>query len=117
MKCQKVELTFDDENKKINNASKRIIGIEILRMFLCFRIVVLHYYSSNNKYLLKLKEHQFQVPCFFLISFYFLYQIIIRKNYQKLKLRLERLLVPYISFIKDIENIIKRFHNEKNLIG
>ena len=109
MKYQKVELTTDDENKKTNNTAKRIIGIEILRMFLCFRIVVLHYYTSNNKFLLKLKEHQFQVPCFFLISFYFLYKIILRKDYQKLKLRLERLLVPYIIypiFVWIINNLI-----------
>lgn len=86
-----------EKNKELNN-KPRIIGIEILRMFLCFRIVLLHYYSSNNIYILKLKSHQYQVPCFFFISFYFLYPIISEVNSKKLILRLERLLIPYIIY-------------------
>ena len=86
-------------DKKINdNRTKRIIGIEILRTFLCFRIVLLHYYSSNNKYLVQLVGHRFQVPCFFFISFYFLYPAISQKNINKIKLRFERLLIPYIIY-------------------
>ena len=122
MKYQKIELASNINNKKINNISKRIIGIEILRMFLCFRIVVLHYYSSNNRYLLKMKERQFQVPCFFFISFYFLYPIIIQKNFQKLKLRLERLLVPYIIFpifvwiVNNLMFLITKFNRFNRLL-
>ena len=81
-----------------NNTSKRIIGIEILRMHLCFRIVLIHYYSSNNKYINILTKHRFQVPCFFFISFYFLYPIISRRKISKMKLRLERLIIPYIIY-------------------
>ena len=77
---------------------KRNLGIEILRMFLCFRIVLLHYYSSNNIFILSLKINRFQVPCFFFISFYFLYSTILQRNIQKFRLRLERLLVPYIMY-------------------
>ena len=79
-----------------NNAKrKRNLGIEILRMFLCFNIVIKHYYTSNNINILKLKNSRFQVPCFFFISFYFLYNIISKRDSEKLKLRLQRLLVPY----------------------
>ena len=78
--------------------TKRIIGIEILRMILCFRIVLLHYYTGNNKFINKLRKNFFQVPCFFFISFYFLCSIISKKNISKMKLRLERLFIPYIIY-------------------
>lgn len=78
---------------------KRLIGIEILRTYLCFRIVLLHYYSSNNNYINKLRKNNlFQVPCFFFISFYFFYPIISTKNVSKMKIRLERLFIPYIIY-------------------
>ena len=93
-----MKLINSDENIKLNHSSKRILGIEILRMFLCFRIVLHHYYSSNNKYILKLKQNQFQVSCFFFISFYFLYPTISQTNFKKIKLRLERLFIPYIIY-------------------
>ena len=89
-------LANNNEINKISSIKKRNLGIELLRMFLCFRIVLLHYYSSNNPYILKLKRNRFQVPCFFFISFYFLFPIFSERKYQKLKLRLERLLIPYI---------------------
>lgn len=92
-----IELKSREENKDLNN-KPRIVGIEILRMFLCFRIVLLHYYSSKNIYILKLKRNQYQVSCFFFISFYFLYPIISQVNAKKLLLRLERLLIPYIIY-------------------
>jgi len=98
MKLNSFELLSMDKSCKLKKFNKRIIGIEILRMFLCFRIVLLHYYSSHNKYILKLKGNQFQVPCFFFISFYFLYPVISQRNIEKLKLRLERLLIPYIIY-------------------
>ena len=78
---------------------KRLIGIEILRTFLCFRIVLLHYYSSNNNFINKLrKKNLFQVPCFFFISFYFFYPIISTKNILKMIMRLERLFIPYYIY-------------------
>jgi len=80
------------------NMSKRNKGIEILRMFLCFRIVLLHCYSSNNRFINKLRGHFFQVPCFFFMSFYFLYPTIQKRNIIKMKIRLERIFVPYIIY-------------------
>lgn len=94
---------------KNNTIIKRNIGIEILRMFLCFRIILLHYYSSNNKYIIKIRNNQYQVCCFFLISFYFFYQIICKRNIEKMKSRLERLFIPYILYpiiIWIINNIV-----------
>jgi len=88
---------------------KRFIGIEILRAFLCFRIVLFHYYSSKNNYINKLRKNLFQVPCFFFISFYFLYPIISTKKILKMRIRLERLFIPYIiypNFIWIINNLM-----------
>ena len=107
-------------NKKI--ISKRIIGIEILRMFLCFRIILLHYYSGNNRYILKMKSNTFQVSTFFFISFYFLYPIISQINFVKLKLRLERLLIPYIIYpiivwiINNLMFLITKFNRFNRLL-
>ena len=102
--------------------SKRIIGIEILRMFLCFRIILLHYYSGNNRYILKMKSNRFQVSTFFFISFYFLYPIISQINFVKLKLRLERLLIPYIIYpiivwiINNLMFLITKFNRFNRLL-
>jgi len=64
-------------------------------VFLCFRIIILHYYSGKTKYILKLKSKRTQVSCFFFISFYFLYSTISKRNTQKMKLRLERLIIIF----------------------
>lgn len=87
-----------NNKKNIHKNKIRILGIEILRMFLCFRIVLLHYYSSKNKYILTLKNNRYQVSCFFFISFYFLFPIIKDLNSGKLKMRLDKLLIPYIIY-------------------
>ena len=86
----------------IKTNRQRNVGIEILRMFLYFRIVILHYYSSNNKYIKSLHANRFQVGCFFFISFYFLYPIISQRDIKKFLSRLERLFIPY--FIHPIIN-------------
>ena len=91
-------LVNSDQRNERNIIFKRIIGIEILRMFLCFRIVLLHYYSGKNKFINKIMSNFFQVPCFFFISFYFLYPIISKKKLIKMQFRLERLFIPYIAF-------------------
>lgn len=93
-----MEKSLYNEKEKLSKSIQRNIGIEILRMILCFRIVLLHYYRSKNKFILKLRENLFQVPCFFLISFYYLYSTISKKDVQKMKLRIEKLSIPYILY-------------------
>ena len=87
-----------NNNKNLIINKERNIGIEILRMILCFRIVLLHYYASNNKYILSLINNRYQVSCFFFISFYFLYPTIKDLKSEKIKTRLDRLLIPYINY-------------------
>lgn len=91
-----MELMFPKNDAVKKKISQRNIGVEILRMFLCFRIVLLHYYSSNNEFINSLRRNSFQVGCFFFISFYFLYPIISQRDNKKFILRLERLFIPYV---------------------
>ena len=76
------------KNTKIN------LGIQILRLLLCFWIVIVHCSKIKN-------EHQkylfrgFHVPTFIFLSFYFYYPIISRKNIDKITSRFQRLLLPY----------------------
>ena len=72
-------------------------GLELLRMILCFWVVLFHCLKiSNNNTILNFKRKMFHVPSFFFISFYFLFPIIRSKNTKKMIIRLERLLIPYL---------------------
>lgn len=74
---------------------KRLLGIELLRFLLCFWIVLFHcakIKKIHRKYFWRL----FHVPTFFVISFYFYYPILHKRTIVKIKLRFQRLLIPYI---------------------
>ena len=72
-------------------------GLEILRMILCFWVVLFHCLrKTDNNIILNFKRKMFHVPSFFFISFYFIFPIIREKNTNKMILRLERLLIPYL---------------------
>ena len=77
-------------------------GIEILRMILCFWVVLFHFlgrsHNSECKIIANFSKKMYHVPCFFFISFYFLFPIIKTKNLTKMKLRLERLFIPYLGW-------------------
>lgn len=96
------------ENKKIN------LGIEILRMILCFWVLSFHCLEENkiNYFIFFITKTKFyHVPCFSLISFFFSYNIFSERNINKFKNRLERLLIPYIIWpllIFVIHNILNR---------
>ena len=80
-------------NKNIN------IGIQVFRMFLCFWVICDHCLNANIKNTYKIFfQNRAHVPCFVLISFYFSFKSISERNCDKLKKRLERLLIPYIIF-------------------
>ena len=96
-------------NSELNN------GIQILRMILAYLIVQLHCYEfrkTKNKYLIffYLAKH-FYVPTFYIISYYFTFKIIILINIKKIKLRFQRILIPYFiwPFIFYLLNIIKYY--------
>ena len=72
------------------------LGIEILRMILCFWVISFHYAGVKNVSKYKILKTFFHVPTFMIISFYFNYKALISNDIIKYKNRLERLLIPYI---------------------
>lgn len=89
---------ISNENLNNNKKKKEInIGISILRVCLSFMVVMDHLYNKKKlkKYLYFLYYH---IPTFFLISFYFTYKTLTSFNSSKIKVRIERLLIPYFSW-------------------
>lgn len=72
------------------------LGIEFLRMILCFWVITFHFAGDINKSKYKILKTFYHVPTFMLISFYFSYKLFNSKDIIKYKKRLERLLIPYI---------------------
>ena len=83
-------------NQNIRLKSPNInLGIQIMRSLLCLWIVITHCSTiskNHQKYIFK----SFHVPTFFLLSFYFYYPIISKKNIEKIISRFQRLLIPYV---------------------
>ena len=76
---------------------KRNLGLQILRVLLCFWVVLFHclrYYK--NSFLKMILHKKYHVPCFFFLSFYYFFPIIKQINIIKMRNRLERLFVPYL---------------------
>lgn len=83
--------------KSKSTKNERNLGIELLRMILCFWIVLFHCINIKNKYLINIIfKKRFHVPTFIFISFYFSYNNLYYRNIYKIKSKFERLLIPYI---------------------
>ena len=89
-------------------------------MILSYLILQLHCYNFNltkNKLLIiSYKIFEFYVPTFFVISYYFSYKVLILKNTSKIKLRIIRIMTPYIiwpTLFFIINNIIYYFLYKK----
>ena len=78
----------DSQTKKI------YLGIDFLRFLLCFWIVLFH--CSNFRKHYKYFWRLFHVPTFFVIAFYFFYPLLYKRIIEKIKIRFQRLLIPYI---------------------
>lgn len=100
--------------------TKKNIGIQLLRFFLCFWVVLHHCLCKKNKYLFfhffKIRLH---VPCFIIISFYFSYGTISKRNNIKIRQRFQRLLIPYFIFpvIVLLLNNLAFFFFNKSIFG
>ena len=84
----------------MKNAEMKVnIGIQILRLICCFWVVSDHCYrSKNNKiahFFLTTKK-LFHVPVFMFLSFYFYYKHLKDQSIKKIKVRFNRLLIPYL---------------------
>ena len=98
------------EKIKININNKNL-GIQLLRFFLCLWVVI--YHCSNIK-----KGHRkyfyrgFHVPTFFMLSFYYFYPILSGRKVDKIIIKFQRLLIPYIlwpTFILLLNNFLINF--------
>ena len=99
---------YSQINAKQNNLIRKQ-GIQILRMILSFWIVLCHSYHTKNLFWRKIKNLNYHVPTFFVISFYYFYHNLYNRNIYKIKNRLERLLIPYFIWpiiVLFINNII-----------
>ena len=98
-----------DDTKKIN------LGIEILRSYMSFSIIVFHIFNKKYRknFLINFIFYcsGVYVRTFFLISFYFIFNTIFLKNTMKIKERFIRILIPYsiwpIIFL--IYNILNKY--------
>ena len=80
-----------------SKTNERNIGLEILRMLLCFWVLLFHSLNFSKSFILNyIIQKKFHVPCFFFISFYYFFPIIKERQCFKMKLRLERLFIPYL---------------------
>ena len=85
--------------KLVVRQKQNLEGIQILRKLLSLWIVLVHCYKIRKSILIKLiLNKQFHVPTFFIISFYFFYDKLYLRSLNKIKIRFERLLLPYIIF-------------------
>ena len=77
--------------KKKNNC------IAILRVILSFMVVLNHFYDKEK---LKKFTHilYYHIPTFFLLSFYYTHNTLISFDISKIKLRFERILIPYFCW-------------------
>ena len=77
-------------------------GFAILKSILAFLVVVTHQFKSNstrNKLILNItRQRYFHVPCFFTMSFYFMFNTLYSLNPKKIFIRIIRLLIPYIGW-------------------
>ena len=103
------------KNEIINPKPNFNIGISILRSILCLWVIIIHC-SYVKKAHRKCVLRHFHVPTFFLLSFYFYYPIARSRNIDKVKLRFQRLLYPYIiwpSLIIIMNNFLVTFTSLK----
>ena len=70
-----------------------------LRIYLSFLVVTFHCFKPKSKVKKELKikiiYNSFHVPIFYILSFYYCYKLFKSKDIRKIKLRFQRLLIPY----------------------
>ena len=78
---------------------KRNIGLATLRIYLSFTVVTSHLFLPDAKIrnynIIKIIKNNNHVPNFYIMSFYLCYNLFKLKNIRKIKIRFQRLLIPY----------------------
>jgi fucose 4-O-acetylase-like acetyltransferase len=107
------------------NLKKKIhIGLAFLRIYLSFLVVSSHCYkpkaSIRERIIIKIIHNKNHVPTFYILSFYLCYNLFKSKNIKKIKIRFQRLLIPYFIWpiiIWSLENILSFFFIKINSIS
>jgi fucose 4-O-acetylase-like acetyltransferase len=104
--------------KKIN------IGLAILRIYLSFVVVTVHSFKPKatirQKFIIKIIYNSIHVPNFYILSFYFCYNLFNSKNIRKIKIRFQRLLIPYFIWpiiFWSLENLLSFLFQKINKIA
>jgi len=75
------------------------LGFAALRIYLSFLVVTSHCFKPSiiisNKIAIRIIYNSIHVPTFYLMSFYFRYNLFKSKNIRKIKIRLQRLLIYF----------------------
>ena len=87
-------------NFKKNGKQKFNVFFGLLRMYISFLVVNDHCFKPpislyQNKFKLKFLKSRIHVPIFYIMSFYFCYNLFSTRNIAKIKLRFERIIIPY----------------------
>ena len=88
---------------KPTSTKKFNLCLGFLRVILSFLVVMTHCFNiktTKSKLLIKIfinKLHFIHVPTFFIMSFYFMKDLFIKRNKLNMVKRFKRLLIPYIS--------------------
>lgn len=99
---------------KTNNSEGHIslnLGIQILRAILCLWVLFSHCAKIKKEHLKYFKKN-YHVPTFFILSFYFFYPILVKRNSIAIKKRFQRLLFPYFFwpiFVFILNNLLVHF--------
>ena len=100
------------------------IGFAILRIYLSFLVVTTHCFepdaTTRKKIVMRIIRNAVHVPNFYLMSFYFCYNLFKSKNIRKIKIRLQRLLIPYFVWpiiIWSINNLLSFFFIKISIIS
>lgn len=88
------------QNTKIINNDKKYfdIGLSLLRVFICYFVIIAHCYNRSNSSIIFKKINSLfktHVLIFFIMGFYFSYKTIISSNPKQKIDRLKRLIIPY----------------------
>ena len=98
----KIKTSKPKKHDSINIIKPFNYGFAILKSILAFLVVVTHQFKSNstqNKLILNItRQRYFHVPCFFTMSFYFMFNTLYSLNPKKIFIRIIRLLIPYIGW-------------------
>lgn len=76
-------------------------GICLLRIVMCFEVIIAHFYHETNvPFLMKpfVIISGYAVPCFMIVAFYFSASIFINSDITKYKNRMYRLVVPHVGW-------------------